>query len=54
MTYSYAWGNNPVREKLKGRECILLARLSLGSVYIEFVDNRERVVTSNRALRRLT
>jgi len=50
--YTYAWGNNPKRAGMKGRTCRLLARLALGSVYIEFTDDGQREVTSRRALRR--
>jgi hypothetical protein len=51
--YRYAWGNNSKRSTMKGRACILLGTMSLGSVYIEFSDTGERVVTSRRALRRV-
>ena len=37
--YKYFWGNNPVRKKLKGRECIALAFGKRNSVLIKFIDN---------------
>ena len=49
--YKYAWGNNPKREKMKGRYCILLASGKMGSCAIEFIDNGQKEVTSRRALR---
>ena len=51
--YRYAWGNNPVRAKLKGRHCRLLGCGTRNTVLIEFVDNGERQVTSRRALRKV-
>ena len=50
--YVYIWGNNQRRALLKGRRCAIIARGSrLRSVLVEF-ENGERVVTSERALRR--
>ena len=50
-TFLYAWGNNPVRERFKGRECRIVVRGSrMYSVLAEF-DDGERIVTSMRALR---
>jgi hypothetical protein len=51
--YRYSWGNNPKRATMKGRTCILLGTMALGSAYIEFTDNGQREVISRRALRRL-
>jgi hypothetical protein len=52
MTYIYAWGNNSKRAKMKGRVCRLLGTMSLGSAYIQFLDNGQREITSRQALRR--
>ena len=50
--YVYVWGNNARRALLKDRRCAIIARgLRLRSVLVEF-ENGERVVTSERALRR--
>ena len=38
MTYRYAWGNNPVRAALKGRECRLLATGTRNTVLIEMCN----------------
>lgn len=51
--YYYAWGNNEKRALLKGRRCVLIARGSMNSVLIEFLDNGERVCTSGNALRKV-
>jgi len=51
--YCYAWGNNPVRAKLKGRICRVIARGKMNTVMIEFIDIGERVTTSRNALRRM-
>ena len=48
--YRYAWGNNPVRARLKGRLCRIVARGTMGSVLVEFLDG-ERQIVSWRALR---
>lgn len=53
MIYVYAWGNNPVRKKLKGRQCIVLARGSMNTVMVKFIDNGQIQITSRRALRRV-
>jgi hypothetical protein len=50
-TYLYAWGNNPKRATVKGRECQVVVRGTLNSCLVEFVDNRQREVISRRALR---
>jgi len=46
----YAWGNNSVRAKMKGKRCRVLARGKMNSVLIEFEDGT-KTVTSYRALR---
>jgi len=51
--YIYAWGDNPKRATMKGRRCILLGTMHLGSAYIEFLDNGQREVIGRRALRRM-
>ena len=50
--YRFAWGNNPVRAKMKNRVCRLLACGKLNRVLVEFVDNGERQYTNRRALRK--
>jgi hypothetical protein len=50
--YEYRWGNNPKRLKMKGRKCVLLKSLKMGSAIIQFIDNGQMEVTSRRALRR--
>jgi hypothetical protein len=50
--YRYAWGNNPVRARVKGQPCRILVRSSrMASVLVEFPGGF-RMVTSRRALRR--
>lgn len=51
QVYIYAWGNNRRRAELKGRECVVLARGTMNSVLIRFLDTGERVVTSRNAIR---
>jgi len=52
-TYRYAWGNNPVRAKLKGRLCRLLVVGGKGTVLIQMLDTGEKMYTARRALRRV-
>jgi hypothetical protein len=47
----YAWGNNPVRKRLKGKRCRVLAYGAKNSVLLEFMDG-ERIVTSRYAIRK--
>lgn len=50
----YHWKNNPTRLRLQGRRCRVLARgTTRHSVLVEFED-KERVITSARAIRKLT
>lgn len=51
--YRYAWGNNSVRAKLKGRFCRVLASGKMNTVALEF-ENGERTITSRRALGKRT
>ena len=51
-SYVYVWGNNPKRATLKGRRCRIVARGALGSCLVEFGDNGQREVVSQRALRK--
>lgn len=53
MIYQYTWGNNPKRESMKGRACIVLATGKMNSVLIEFLDNCQKEVVSFRALRKV-
>ena len=50
--YTYVWGNNPVRAKLKGRKCRVLVRGKMNSCLVEF-ENGKKVTISSRALRRI-
>ena len=50
--YTYAWRNNERRAALFGRRCVIEAQGALGTVLVRFLDTRERVTTSRRALRR--
>lgn len=50
--YKYCWGNNPKRKTLKNRICRVLHRGKMNSALIEFVDNKQREVTSRNALRK--
>ena len=50
--YTYARRNNPRRAELFGRRCRVVATGRMATVLVEFADNRERVTTSRRALRR--
>ncbi len=50
--YLYAWGNNPKRKTMKGRCCVVLARGSMNSCLIVFVDDGQQEVISRNALRR--
>lgn len=52
MTHVYAWGNNPVRAKLRGRRCMVVVAGRMGSVLLEFEDGT-RVVTSKRGIRKV-
>jgi hypothetical protein len=51
--YRYAWGNNPVRARMKGRICRLLGSGKRNTVLIEFLDDGEQQITSRRALRKV-
>jgi len=50
--YIYAWANNEKRATMKGRKCIVLARMKKNSIVIEFTDNRQREVVSGNSIRR--
>jgi len=51
--YTYLWGNNPVRAKMKGRTCRVLCRGKMNSCMLEF-ENGDRTVTSRNAIRKVT
>ena len=51
--YVYAWGNNPIRKKYKGKRCRILAYGAKNSVLLEFL-NGEQIVTSRFAVRKPT
>jgi hypothetical protein len=51
--YRYAWRNNSKRAKMYGRQCIVLHRLSMNSVIIQFIDNGQRECVSRNALRKV-
>jgi hypothetical protein len=50
--YTYGWGNNTRRAELKGRECVVLARGTMNSILLRFLDTGEQIVTSRNAVRR--
>ncbi len=52
QVYVYAWGNTSKCATMKGRRCVLLHSLSMGSAHIRFLDNGQEEITSRRALRR--
>lgn len=49
MSLVYRWGNNAHRAELKGRECVMVAKGTMGSVLFRFLDTGELVVSSWRA-----
>jgi len=51
-THRFAWGNNPKRATLKGRECKILASGKMNSIVVEFEDGQKECV-SRMAVRRL-
>jgi hypothetical protein len=51
--YRFAWRNNERRAELYGRECRIVASGAMRTALIEFLDNGERVTTSQRALRKV-
>ena len=53
MLYVFAWKNNPKRAAMRGRPCRVLARGSLNSCLIEFIDTGQREIISRNALRKL-
>jgi len=53
IRYVFTWGNNEKRKVLKGRECIIVKRMSMNSALVEFTDNGQREVVSRNALRRV-
>lgn len=52
MTHIYHWGNNPVRAKLKGRRCRIVASGTMSTVLLEFEDG-ELVTSSRRSIRKI-
>lgn len=50
--YEYRWGNNPVREGLKGKRCRILARGKMNTCIVEF-ENGENHAISKNALRKI-
>ncbi len=50
--YEYTWGNNEKRQTLKGKICIVKARLALNSCVVEFENGQQEVVSRN-ALRKV-
>lgn len=51
-THVYAWGNNEVRARLKGRRCRLIATGARQTALVE-IEGAGLVSTSLRALRRI-
>lgn len=52
VEYKYGWKNNPKRERMYGRKCLILAHGKMASVLIEFEDGQKEI-TSRRALRKI-
>jgi len=50
--YKYVWGNNSKRRELRGRQCVILARLPLNSAVVEFGDGQREIISRN-ALRKI-
>jgi len=50
----YRWGNNVRRDQLKGRRCVVLARGTMSTILVQFLDTGEKVTTSRRAVKRAT
>ena len=50
--YYFAWGNNEVRKKLKGKRLRVIARGALNSALVEFEDG-QRVIISRNAIRKV-
>ena len=44
-THRFAWGNNPKRATLKGRECKILASGKMNSIVVEFEDGQKECVS---------
>uniref|UniRef100_A0A6M3XH07 Uncharacterized protein n=1 Tax=viral metagenome TaxID=1070528 RepID=A0A6M3XH07_9ZZZZ len=53
MVYRYVWKNNEKRRMLYGRHCRVLARGTMNSALVEFVDTGQRECISRNALRRV-
>jgi hypothetical protein len=51
--YIYNWGNNPVRAKLKGKKCRILARGKMNSVALEFENGQQIITSANSFYREL-
>ena len=51
--YTYAWGNNPKRIRMKGRVCRVICRGKMNSALIEFLDDKQQEVISRNALRKV-
>ena len=51
--YIYNWGNNPVRAKLKGKKCRILARGKMNSVVLEFESGQQIITSANSLYREL-
>ena len=48
--YIYAWGNNSVRKKYKGKTCRILARGRMNSILLLF-ENGKKLVSSRYSVR---
>ena len=48
----FVWGNNSRRAELKGRRCVVLARGTMNTILVQFLDTGEKVTTSRRAVRK--
>lgn len=50
--YRYHFANNEKRATMKGRICRVIARGTMNSAEIEFLDNGQREIVSRNALRK--
>ena len=51
--YRFCWKNNPKRRTLYGKTCVLIARMTMNSVLVEFVDTGEQEVVSRYSIRKI-
>ena len=51
--YKYSWKNNPKRQTMYGRICIVLVRGIMNSALIKFIDNNQIECVSRNSLRKV-